>query len=199
MLTDRPLACFARAVVAAALTLSAAAPVLAGHAATSRPVDLDGNPVDAVLADGRRATVLIFVRSDCPISNRYAPEIAKLHDAFVDRGVRFWLVYPDPEEPADAIRRHIRRFSLPADAVRDPDHVLVALAGATMTPEAAIFDGKGRLIYRGRIDDRYIDFGRSRPAPTRRDVAEVLLDLVAGRHPAPRTTHAVGCYIADLQ
>ena len=31
-------------------------------------------------------TVLIFISTDCPISNRYAPEIKRLHDEFAPKG-----------------------------------------------------------------------------------------------------------------
>ena len=43
-------------------------------------------------------TVLIFVSTDCPVSNRYAPEITRLLEEFSPRGVRFQLVYPNPLE-----------------------------------------------------------------------------------------------------
>jgi len=56
-----------------------------------------------------------------------------------------------------------------------------------------------RMVYRGRIDDRYVDFGRSRPAPTTRDLRAVLQALAAGSTLTPRTTPAVGCFIAPLE
>ena len=37
-----------------------------------------------------------------------------------------------------------------------------------------------RLVYRGRIDDRYVDFGTARAAPTTRDLEQVLDAIVAG-------------------
>jgi hypothetical protein len=36
--------------------------------------DLDGHPVNPFSSDAQ-ATVLLFVQTDCPISNRYAPTI----------------------------------------------------------------------------------------------------------------------------
>lgn len=39
-------------------------------------------------------TVLRFISADCPSSNRYAPEINRLHGEFAARGVRFRLVSP---------------------------------------------------------------------------------------------------------
>jgi len=79
--------------------------------------------------------------------------------------------------------------------VLDHDHKLTRFAGAEVTPEAAVFDGKGLLVYRGRIDNLYADFGKKRAKPTRRDLRETLDALLAGKRLAKRTTKAVGCYI----
>ena len=115
-------------------------------------------------------TVLVFTRTDCPISNRYAPELQRLGRRFRGRGVTFRLVYPDPAETPAAIREHARAFGLGTDVLRDPRHALVRLAGATVTPEAAVFvagPSGPRLVYRGRIDDRAVDLGRARPSRAR--------------------------------
>ena len=77
----------------------------------------------------------------------------------------------------------------------DHDHKLTRLADAQVTPEAAVFDDKGRLVYRGRIDNLYADFGKKRAKPTRRDLRDTLDALLAGKALAKRTTKAVGCYI----
>lgn len=204
----------ARAAAAGALVAAlalAAAPRPAAAEATPGPaarpaapaaddaplIDLDGRPADPLAAQAV-ATVFLFVRTDCPISNRYAPEVRRLWEDFAGRGVAFYLVYPDPGEEPDTIRRSIADFDYPLPALRDPEHRLVARAGATVTPEVAVFDAAGTMIYRGRIDDRWAGLGRPRPAPTRRDLAEVLTALVAGEHVEPRTTKAVGCFIPEL-
>ena len=97
-----------------------------------------------------------------PSPTAMRPELRRLRDRFAARGVVFRLVYADPAEPADAIRRHLRAFGYGEDALRDPGHELVRLTGATVTPEVAVFapDASGpRIVYRGRIDDRAVDFG----------------------------------------
>ena len=58
-----------------------------------------------------------------------------------------------------------------------------------------MFDAKGRLVYRGRIDNLYADFGKKRFKPTKRDLRDTLDALLAGKRLAKRTTEAVGCYI----
>lgn len=170
----------------------------AGLLALAAVLDLAGNRVDPLPRPGAGPAVLIFLRTDCPIANRYAPELRRLQDRFARNGVAFWLVYPDPGETPEAIRRHQRDFGLGFRALRDPQHDLVKATEATVTPEAAVFvagDGGPQLVYRGRIDDRYVDFGRSRPAPRTRDLRDVLQALAAGSRVTPRTTPAVGCFI----
>jgi len=161
---------------------------------------LAGASVDPLRApDGTKAIVFLFTSTDCPISNRYAPEVRRLAETYGSKGVVFRLVYPNPAETASAIREHMAAFqySGAAEAFRDPAHALVKLAGATVTPEAAVYAG-GRLVYRGRIDNRYVELGVERPAATERDLANALAAVVAGKPVAAATTQAVGCYIADF-
>jgi hypothetical protein len=162
-------------------------------------VDLEGRHIDPLRDAGAKALVLIFARTDCPISNRYAPEIRRLHELFSPKAITFWLVYPDAKEPVDAIRRHVEQFDYRCNVLRDPQHTLVKAAHVKITPEAAVFvPGRG-LVYHGRIDDRYVDFGKTRPAPTTHDLERVL-ELVLENKPAPAdVSRAVGCFISDLQ
>ena len=156
---------------------------------------LDGTriaPLDPV--EGVEATVLLFVMTDCPISNRYAPEIRRLHGEFAGT-VRFWLVYVDAHRPVAELREHQSSFGYPFGALRDVDGALAALAGATVTPEAAVFDATQRMIYRGRIDDRFVSFGVARRAPRVRDMHDRLSRIAAGETLAFSETRAVGCYI----
>ena len=101
-----------------------------------------------------------------------------------------------PVDPL-AIRDHLVSFGYPMRALRDPAHALAKLVRATVTPEAVVVVGD-RIVYRGRIDDRYVELGVQRPAPTRRDLEDALTAVLAGKAVQPQTTQAVGCVIADL-
>jgi hypothetical protein len=164
-----------------------------------RVPDLDGRLVDPFDPPaGTKATVLLFVSTDCPISNRYAPDVRKLHDTYAKDGVVFWLVYPNPADAVSDIRDHLKSFSYPGGALRDPKHDLVRRAGATITPEAVVYDGKGTLTYRGRLDDRYSAVGIERATATRHDLQDAIAATIAGKPVKQRITQAVGCYIADF-
>ena len=171
--------------------------VSAGGAATG-PLDLNGKVVDP-FARSAPATVFLFVRSDCPITNRYAPELARIADEFSRDHLSFWLVYPDASESVSAIRNHVAEYHLPGTPLRDPEHRLVARAQATVAPEVAVFDRAGRLEYHGRIDDRYVDVGKSRPEARVHDLEDAIHHVLAGT-PVPRPeTRAIGCSLADVQ
>jgi len=165
-------------------------------------LDADGRTVSALPAEGAAPVVFVFARTDCPITNRYAPELRRLHERFAAAGVRFWLVYPDPGETPAAVRAHADGFGYGIAPLRDPRHDLVRLVGASGTPEAAVFVGEvegAHLVYRGRIDDRNVAFGKTRAAPRSRDLEDVLTALARKKPIGTRTTAAVGCAIAPLE
>lgn len=195
----------AAALAALALLIAGAARSSADAlaAATERPsvvlADPDGRLVDPFLAaEDSAAIVFLFASVDCPVSNRYAPDVQRLHAAFAPKNVAFWLVYPNPYDTPAAVRDHVKAFSYPVHALLDPRHDLVKLGRATITPEAAVFDRSRTLVYHGRVDDRFVSLGVERPQATRRDLFDALTAVVDGRAPAVASAPAVGCYIADF-
>ena len=56
-------------------------------------LDLAGKPLDP-FSSKTRVHVLLFVRTDCPITRRYAPEMDRLAREYARQSVDFWLVYP---------------------------------------------------------------------------------------------------------
>ena len=165
-------------------------------------VDLDGAPIDPlkIAATSAGPTVLVFVGTACPISNRYAPTLSALRDVWADAPVHAWLVYPDPDDDAAAIRAHLSAYALTWPAVRDPAHTLVARAGVTVTPEVAVFaPGEDAPAYRGRIDDRVIAFGNVRAQASRHDLRDAVDALLRHEAPSSPTEPAIGCYISDLR
>jgi peroxiredoxin len=174
------------------------ASLLASAQKEIRLVDLDGRSFDPLAWNNAKAVVFIFVRTDCPVSNRYAPEVQRLIREFQPQGIDFFLVYPDPASTVEQIRRHVKDYDYQATVLRDPEHLLVSRTGVTVTPEAVVLSA-GKMVYRGRIDDRYLAFATVRPAPTVYDLADTLLALLKGPKPEFRTTTPVGCYISDLR
>lgn len=162
-------------------------------------LDLEGRDVATLEWLRGDVGVFVFVRADCPIANRYAPEISRLAEEYGARGVRFALVYVDPDETPQTVRAHLDEYGLALPALRDRRHELVEAAAATVTPTAAVVSDGGVIVYRGRIDDRFPDLGKARRSANRRDLAEALEDVLAGRRVEVPQTEAVGCFITDLE
>ena len=140
------------------------------------------------------ALVLLFIRTDCPISNRYAPEIERLYEAYRGKGIDFRLVYTERGIDSAIMARHRAEYGLKLPAEMDSNRAYVRKSKATVTPEAVVFAGS-ELLYRGRIDDLYPALGQSRRQASKHDLEEVLSELASGRKPAPRYNRAVGCAI----
>lgn len=161
---------------------------------------VDGHMHQVLDSSHRATTVLIFITTDCPIANGYAPEIKRIIADYDDRPVKFHLVHVDRRASAQSAQEHARLHGYGATShlvLLDPQHKLVNRVGATVTPEAAVLGVDGELLYRGRIDDRYVDFGKKREAPSAagRDLRAALDAVIAGRDvPNPRTK-AIGCFI----
>lgn len=173
-----------------------AAPADPKSASAASLLDLDGRPADPLKNPAAKMSVFLFVRTDCPISNRYAPEVRRLRDAFAPQGVVFWMIYPDPDETPAAIRQHLEDYKFGAAALRDTRHALVKSTGVSVTPEAAVFKGSS-MVYRGRIDDRYADLGKMRSEATTHDLEDAIRATLAGEK-VSRRTRAVGCDIPEI-
>ncbi len=188
----------------AAVVLLGGLTMMAGPAARAGGpfgTDLNGRPIERIAPAGTKAVVLFFAASDCPISNRYIPEIERLDREFSSQGVRFWWVYPNPEDTAGVVRRHDEQFDLHGDTVLDTDQRLTRMAQVTITPEVAVFvtNASGlREVYSGRIDNRYIALGLERPAATRHEL-EMAISAALAHDPVPKPGGpAVGCSIVPL-
>lgn len=155
--------------------------------------DLEGRLHSPLKVNGAPAHVLLFLTTDCPIANSFAPEIAALLKDYAATPVRFYLVHTDPDLTAEAARTHAREFGLTGTLLLDRKHQLVQATGVTMVPEAAVLLPDGTIAYRGRINDLYAEIGKKRPAATQHDLRAALSAVLAGKPVANPRTAAVGC------
>ncbi len=160
-------------------------------------MDLAGQAVDPFASNGR-ADLLLFVRTDCPISNRYAPELAAIVERFATQPLDVWVVYVDEDETPQQIKKHMGEYRLPGTPLRDPGQLLAARAGVKVTPEAALFDADGERRYRGRIDDRQVDYGKQRAEASTHELIDAIAAVMDGRAPPVAEVDAVGCPLPPL-
>ena len=197
-------ACSRRSVIAlfaAGLGSLLITPIAIGDETFIYGNDIDGRDITSLASRDTRYIAVIFVATDCPISNRYLPLLAQLSHQFAPRGVRLWLVYPNPGDTISAVRAHQSQYPAAASLPQliAPDRRFLAQAHVRVTPEAAIFHSDAVMtrpvFWHGRIDDRYLTFGTERPVATRHELADALNAALVGRQPATPAAPPVGCAI----
>jgi thiol-disulfide isomerase/thioredoxin len=146
-------------------------------------------------AKGKKAVVFLFVAHDCPVSNGYAPEVNRIIKEYSPKKINFYLVYTESDLKTADAQKHLKDFRYTCPALMDSKHKLVKFVGATVTPEAAVVGPDGKLLYRGRIDDLYVDFGKRRYEVQTHDLRNALDAVLNGKPIANRTTKAIGCFI----
>lgn len=156
-------------------------------------LNLAGDVVQLKMGENR-AHVLVFVTDQCPIANRYAPEIQRIEAEFGKKGVGFSLVYLGSPKYASEYRKHWKEFGYQIPGFMDPELKWVKATGVTVTPEVVVFDAGWRMKYRGRIDNQNVEHGKVREG-YRRDLRVALDEILAGLPVSQPTTAAVGCII----
>jgi len=142
-----------------------------------------------------KATLLLFVTSDCPIANFYAPEIQQLCAEYGRKGIGCTLIYEDVGIDDAGIRKHLAEYGYhDMSTAIDRDRSIARRAGASITPQAVLLVDD-QVRYRGRIDNRYEAFGKPRRVVTARDLRDALEAVLAGRPVPNPETPALGCTI----
>ena len=164
------------------------------------------SPVASADAEGvAEPTLYIFVTHECPIANRYAPEIGRIAEEHLDVVGPTVVVYADANALAKDCATHFKQYYLASDStedkahvasvrmVHDAEHAWVKRFDARAVPTAVIARGK-IVLYHGRIDDRNPRLGARRVQAGQQDLRDALAALRAGTLTPTRTT-VVGCSI----
>lgn len=151
---------------------------------------LDGKTSSLFQLKGARGTLLLFVATRCPVSNDYNQRMADLARDYTARGFAVVGVNANRTEPADEVARHAAEKGLGFTIVKDPDNRAADFFGASVTPEAFLFDTSWTLRYHGRIDD-----SRNPANIASHDLRAALDALEAGKTVPVAETKAFGCTI----
>jgi peroxiredoxin len=156
-------------------------------------LDAQGRKHTADTWKDRKAVVLIFLGTECPVSNGYSPEYRRLVKTYAGKGVRFYGVHPDPDVTGEVAAKHAVEYRLPFPVLLDPTQGVAKQANIKVVPEAVVLSPKGQVRYRGRIDDLYTPDGKRREEPKTRDLENAIKAVLAGKAPPVAQTQAFGC------
>ncbi len=143
----------------------------------------------------KKAVVLFFLGTECPVSNYYCPEYCRLGKRYGNESIQFYGIHPDPDVTAEGATKHKEEYRLPFPVLLDPNHAVTRQSGVRVIPEAVLLSNEGRVLYRGRIDDRYALDGKKRDEPSTRDLEKAIQAVMDGKEPSVAVTKAFGCPI----
>jgi thiol-disulfide isomerase/thioredoxin len=146
---------------------------------------------DAIVSPGgAAATVVLFVGTKCPVSNRYNQRMIGLYREYSAKGVQFVFLNSNMNEPAAEVAQHRAQAKYPFPVLKDQDNVLADKFGAQYTPETFVLDRAGVVRYHGRIDDAQNEARVKQPS------LQMAIDSVLkGGTVDPAETRALGCTI----
>jgi len=140
--------------------------------------------------------VIMFICNHCPYVRAVEDRLIALGREYGPKGVQFVgvcsndaITYPDDAFDKLAERWRDKSYGFPY--LHDDSQEVARAFGAVCTPDIYVYDRDRQLAYRGRIDDSWKE-----PAKvTRRELAEALDALLAGRRPAAEQKPTLGCSI----
>jgi peroxiredoxin len=158
---------------------------------------VDGRTLDSKELQG--PFVVVWLSTQCPYVLAIEPRIIATARQFEGK-VRFIAINSNEsdspqrkEEGLDGMKAHAKKIGYPFPYLRDESQEVIKAYGAVCTPDFFLFDGKGRLVYRGRLDDATTP---QKDAPvTTRDLRAALEAVLAGQPVNPDQKPSRGCSI----
>lgn len=156
----------------------------------------EGLPKEVTLYNikDRKAIVIIFIATRCPVSLDYDERMANLAKEYADKGVMFIGINSNHIEPTAEVTEHAQKKGFTFPVLKDEGNRVADRYDARVTPEVFVVDSNFVLRYHGRIDD-----SQNPARVNQRDLKNALDALLAGKEPPVKETRAFGCTIKRVQ
>mgnify|MGYP000356755648 CR=1 FL=1 len=137
-----------------------------------------------------KAIVIIFVATQCPISNDYNSRMAELYNDYKDKGIAFVGINSNKQESVEEIKQHAKDNNLQFPILKDEKNIIADKFAASVTPEVYVLNSNFEVLYHGRIDD-----SRKQSDVKTHDLRKALDEILGGKAVSNTKTKAFGCTI----
>jgi peroxiredoxin len=138
----------------------------------------------------QKGIVVMFIATQCPVSNAYNDRMMKLYKDFAPKGIAFLAINSNKQESVEEITEHSKKYGFEFPVLKDWKNVVADKFDALVTPEIYFIDSTGVLRYHGRIDD-----AQNIAKVKEHDLREVLEAYLGGKELPEKETRAFGCTI----
>lgn len=142
-----------------------------------------------------KATVLLFISPDCPLSQKYTLPIRELKNKYKKDNVLFLGIVPGIHHADSSIKKFASEYHLEIPLLLDETYDLTHNLQATITPEVFVIDINGKTFYSGCIDNWFVELGKKREVVTEKYLDKALSAIVNNHEVSPKRTKAIGCFI----
>lgn len=143
---------------------------------------------------GKKAVVVAFLGTECPLSLQYGPRLAELAKQYEPREVAFVGIDANRQDSLAEIAHYARIHGIEFPILKDAGNKVADELGAQRTPEVFLLDAERTVRYWGRIDDQY-GVGYARSNPEHRDLATAIDQVLAGESVTTPVGKPIGCLI----
>ena len=141
-----------------------------------------------------KAIVVMFIATQCPVSNDYNERMTKVYADYKDKGVTFLGINSNKQEDIGEIKEHAEEYGLDFIILKDVQNKIADVFQASFTPEIYVLNSDYLLLYHGRIDD-----SRKESKVESMDLRNALNDILVGKEVTVKDTKAFGCTIKRVK
>jgi peroxiredoxin len=150
----------------------------------------------------KKAVVIYFTGTECPLVKLYAPRMERIAKEFGERGVAIIGINSNRQDAITEIAAHAQRHGTTFPILKDVGNKVADQFGAERTPQVFVLDRDRVVRYAGRIDGSYTfgsGIGFAAPQEKRRDMVEAIEELLAGKPVSVPVTETRGCLIGRVR
>lgn len=137
-----------------------------------------------------KAIVIMFIATQCPVSNDYNTRMVEIYNDYKDKGIAFIGINSNKQESIDEIKEHASKNNFAFTILKDEKNIIADKFEASVTPEIFVLNKNFEVLYHGRIDDsRKIDNVKEK------DLRNALNEILEGKEVSIKKTKAFGCTI----
>lgn len=148
----------------------------------------------------KNGLLVMFSCNTCPYVIKAEARTAEMMKYVAEKGVGMVIVnsneaYRAKEDAPDEMLKYAKSQRYTVPYLIDDNSVLADAFGATRTPEVFLFDGSGKLVYKGAMEDN-----PSSPAESTQIFLRSAIDnMLSGDTIEPSSTKSIGCSIKRVK
>ena len=155
----------------------------------------DYNGKDYSLSDFKdsKAIVVIFVATECPVSNAYNSRMESIYNDYKNKNVTLVGINSNKAEDIGRIKEHAKSKGLTFPILKDEKNIIADKFRASVTPEVFVLNNNFEVLYHGRIDD-----SRDESDVEKKDLRNALDEILSDKQVSDPVTKAFGCTIKRI-